>query len=73
MVIALGGGAFVDPETRARIKEKGVSVWLQADVDTLVKRVSRRDTRPLLRGQWRRRRGLADLQRALCSKLHLPL
>ena len=51
MVIALGGGAFVDPETRARIKEKGVSVWLQADVDTLVKRVSRRDTRPLLRGQ----------------------
>jgi shikimate kinase len=51
MVIALGGGAFVDPETRARIKEKGVSVWLQADVDTLVKRVSRRDTRPLLRDQ----------------------
>ena len=49
MVIALGGGAFVDPETRARVKERGVSVWLQADVDTLVKRVGRRNTRPLLR------------------------
>ena len=49
MVIALGGGAFVDPDTRAQVKAKGVSVWLQADVDTLTKRVSRRDTRPLLR------------------------
>lgn len=49
MVIALGGGAFIDPDTRARVKAKGISVWLKADVDTLVKRVTRRDTRPLLR------------------------
>lgn len=49
MVLALGGGAFVDDETRTRVKEKACSIWLQADIDTLVSRVSRRDTRPLLR------------------------
>ena len=49
MVLALGGGAFVDPDTRAQIRDKAVSVWLQADVDTLARRVGKRDTRPLLR------------------------
>ena len=48
MVLALGGGAFVDPETRAQVLEKATSIWLQADIDTLFNRVSRRDTRPLL-------------------------
>jgi shikimate kinase len=47
-VIALGGGAFVNDETRRLVKEKGISVWLKADLDTLMERVSRRDTRPLL-------------------------
>jgi shikimate kinase len=50
MVLALGGGAFVDPKTRALVKEKAISVWLQADVAILAARVARRDTRPLLRG-----------------------
>lgn len=50
MVLALGGGAFIDPETRAEVKARATSIWLQADIDTLVNRVSRRDTRPLLRG-----------------------
>lgn len=49
MILALGGGAFVDPGTRALIKDKAQSIWLQADIGTLVSRVSRRDTRPLLR------------------------
>jgi shikimate kinase len=49
-VIATGGGAFVQPETRALIHEKGIAVWLDSDVATLVERVGRRDTRPLLRG-----------------------
>jgi shikimate kinase len=49
-VIATGGGAFVQPETRALILERGVAVWLDSDVDTLVERVGRKDTRPLLRG-----------------------
>jgi shikimate kinase len=49
-VLATGGGAFMDPETRARIREKGISVWLRADLDLLVRRVSRRNDRPLLKG-----------------------
>ena len=48
-VIATGGGAFVDPETRTLILEKAVAVWIDADLETLVERTSRRDTRPLLR------------------------
>jgi shikimate kinase len=47
-VIATGGGAFMNAETRARIKEKGVSIWLKADVETLFKRVKRKSNRPLL-------------------------
>ena len=48
-VIATGGGAFVDEETRALILEKAVAVWIDADIDTLVERTSRRNTRPLLK------------------------
>ena len=49
-VIATGGGAFVQDETRALILEKGIAIWLDSDVETLVERVSRNDKRPLLRG-----------------------
>lgn len=48
-VIATGGGAFVDPQTRALILEKAIAVWIDCDVATLVERTSRRNTRPLLR------------------------
>jgi len=47
-VIATGGGAFVNDETRALIKDKSLSIWLDADIDVLVERTSRKDTRPLL-------------------------
>lgn len=47
-VLATGGGAFMDPRTRRRIGQRAVSVWLKADIDVLVRRVSRRKTRPLL-------------------------
>jgi shikimate kinase len=47
-VIATGGGAFMREETRNRIREKAVSLWLKADVDTIMKRVKRRADRPLL-------------------------
>jgi shikimate kinase len=50
-VIATGGGAFMDAETRALILDRCVAVWLEADVETLARRVSRRDTRPLLAGK----------------------
>ena len=48
-VIATGGGAFVQEDTRALILERGIAVWLDADVETLLDRVRRKDTRPLLR------------------------
>lgn len=49
MILALGGGAFIDPLTRVHTKTHGVSVWLRADLDTLVARTARRrGTRPLL-------------------------
>ncbi len=49
-VIATGGGAFVQDETRDLILAEGIAVWLDSDVDTLVERTSRKNTRPLLRG-----------------------
>ncbi len=48
-VLATGGGAFIDPETRARLKERAVTVWIKAPVDVLMTRVQRRDNRPLLK------------------------
>jgi shikimate kinase len=50
-VLATGGGAFVNPETRALINQKAISVWLKADVELLARRVSRKDNRPLVRGK----------------------
>jgi shikimate kinase len=47
-VIATGGGAFMREETRNRIRDKAVSLWLKADVDVIMKRVKRRADRPLL-------------------------
>ncbi len=49
-VLAAGGGAFMDPETRALISERGISVWLRAELDVLVERCGRRDDRPMLYG-----------------------
>lgn len=48
-VLATGGGAFVNPETRRLILDKAIAIWLDSDVDTLLERVGRRDNRPLLR------------------------
>jgi len=48
-VLATGGGAFLDPETRALIKTRGISIWLKATLDLLAARVSRRTDRPLLK------------------------
>lgn len=48
-VIATGGGAFIDPATRALIHEKAVSIWLRVDLDILHHRVARNDDRPLLK------------------------
>ncbi len=50
-VLATGGGAFMNPETRALIKAKAISVWLKADLDVLARRVARKESRPLLKGK----------------------
>src|SRR5512146_1029949 len=48
-VLATGGGAFMDPETRALIRQRAISIWLKADLDVLMARVARRNNRPLLK------------------------
>lgn len=48
-VLATGGGAYMNAETRARIRERGISIWLKAELDVLMKRVKRRGDRPLLK------------------------
>jgi shikimate kinase len=48
-VLASGGGAFINPQTRALIRARGVSVWLKADLDVLMRRIRRRSDRPLLK------------------------
>ena len=47
-VLATGGGSVMDAQTRALIGEKGVSIWLKADIDVLLKRTKRRNDRPLV-------------------------
>jgi len=47
-VLATGGGAFMNPSTRAAVRARGVSFWLKAEVDVLLRRVKRRSDRPLL-------------------------
>jgi shikimate kinase len=48
-VLALGGGSFVADESRALLRDKALSIWLNADIEVLVRRTGRRDDRPLLR------------------------
>ncbi|MGE0044536.1 MAG: shikimate kinase [Hyphomonadaceae bacterium] len=59
-VLATGGGAFMDAETRALMRERAISVWLRADLETLTRRVEKRDHRPLLK---------ADEPRAVMARL----
>lgn len=49
MVLATGGGAFMDPRTREAIRARGLSIWLKAELDLLVKRTARKSHRPLLK------------------------
>ena len=61
-VLATGGGAFMNPDTRALIAKKAISVWLRADLEVLLRRVARRNDRPLLKD---------DDPRAVLEKLAL--
>jgi shikimate kinase len=53
-VLATGGGAFMDQQTRISVRARGISIWLRADLDLLLARVGRRDNRPLLKDGDRR-------------------
>jgi shikimate kinase len=48
-VLATGGGAFMDPSTRALLKARSITVWLRADLELMLSRVGRRNNRPLLK------------------------
>ena len=50
-VIATGGGAFCDNQTRSQILESAIAIWLDSDIETLIERTSRKATRPLLKGK----------------------
>ena len=64
LVLATGGGAFMREATRSRIRESGVSVWLKAELDLLMRRVKKRGARPLLQTDdpEATMRGLMDLR-----------
>ena len=50
-VVATGGGAFMNPATRALILQNALAIWIDADLDLLAERVGKRDNRPLLAGK----------------------
>lgn len=72
-VIATGGGAFMDAETRALILDRCIAVWLEAEVETLAERVARRRHRPLLVGKdpLSLLRDLAEVRNPVYASAHL--
>lgn len=74
-VIATGGGAFMDRETRALILERCVAIWLDAEIETLAERVGRRSHRPLLKGKDPAAllRGLAEARNPVYAEAHLRI
>ena len=74
-VIATGGGAFVDEETRKLILDQCIAIWLDADIETLAARVGRRDHRPLLQGKdpVEVLRSLAQMRNPLYAQAHIHI
>jgi shikimate kinase len=74
-VIATGGGAFMNPETRALILARCTAIWLQAEVETVAERVGRRDHRPLLKGKdpLPLLQGLAEIRNPVYAEAHLTI
>lgn len=75
MVLATGGGAVLNPETRALLKSNAVMVWLRADLKTVASRVQRRDTRPLLRGKdpFQALSAMAEVRYPIYAEAHLTV
>lgn len=75
LILATGGGAFIPPATREILLERAITVWLKGDFETIMERVSRKDTRPLLqvadpRG---RMRELMDERYPIYGKAHITV
>src|SRR3954453_12230078 len=72
-VIATGGGVFVDPRTRELLKDRTITVWLDAPVDVLAERTGRRDTRPLLKNGDRKEtlKRIAGIERDAYAEAHI--
>ena len=75
LVLATGGGAMLNAETRALLKARAVTVWMRADLETIAQRVARRDTRPLLRGRdpLEALRTLAEARYPVYGEAHLTV
>jgi shikimate kinase len=74
-VIATGGGAFMDPETRALMLARCTAIWLDVEVEILAERVARRDHRPLLKDQdpLARLRELTALRNPVYAEAHIAI
>lgn len=74
-VIATGGGAYVEPQTRKLLNERAITVWLDAPIDVLADRTGRRDTRPMLRGGDRKQtlERLMAKRKALYAQAHIHI
>ncbi|ORE95008.1 shikimate kinase [Aurantimonas sp. 22II-16-19i] len=74
-VIATGGGAYMNAETRCLLADKAITVWLKADLDTLMERVARRADRPLLKAADPRKvmRDLMDRRYPVYAKADLTV
>ena len=74
-VIATGGGAFINADTRALILAESLAIWLDANPDVLAERVGRRDTRPLLRGRNPRQvlAELATIRNPIYAEAHIHI
>lgn len=75
LVLATGGGAFIPEDTRAILQEKALTVWLKGDFKTIMERVSRKNTRPLLqvKDPQKKMRELMDFRYPIYAEAHITV
>lgn len=75
LILATGGGAFIPEETRKILNERALTIWLKGDFDTIMERVSRKDTRPLLQvaDPAAKMRELMDIRYPIYAKAHITV
>ena len=75
IILATGGGAFIPEETREILNKRAITIWLKGDFDTIMERVSRKDTRPLLqvKDPKAKMRELMDIRYPIYAKAHITV